>query len=62
MDTLITEKEAALQLCLTQSSLRKWRWLGRGPSFIKIGAAVRYDPGDIKRFITQNIHQARKGN
>ena len=37
MDTLITEKEAAKQLCLTQSTLRKWRWLGRGPSFIKIG-------------------------
>ena len=61
MDTLITEKEAAKQLCLTQSTLRKWRWLGRGPSFIKIGAAVRYDPGDIRRFITHNIHRSGTG-
>lgn len=58
MGALITEKEAAKQLCLTQSTLRKWRWLGRGPSFIKIGAAVRYDPDDIRRFITHNIHQS----
>jgi hypothetical protein len=61
MYILITEKEAAKQLCLTQSTLRKWRWLGKGPSFIKIGAAVRYDPEAIKRFITSNIQQSRYG-
>ena len=58
MDSLITEKEAAKQLCLTQSTLRKWRWLGKGPSFIKVGAAVRYDPEAIKRFIARNIQQS----
>ena len=27
------------------------RWSCRGPPFVKIGAAVRYDPDDIESFI-----------
>jgi hypothetical protein len=31
--------------------LRRWRWAGHPPRFIKIGAAVRYDPADMQEFI-----------
>ena len=48
---LLNEHEAAARLSVKVSTTRKWRWAGRGPQFIKIGAAVRYDPADLQEFI-----------
>ena len=48
---LLTETEVAGMLNLQVATLRRWRWMGQGPRFIKIGAAVRYDPQDITAFI-----------
>ena len=48
---LITEREAAARLGLAVSTLRRWRWAGKPPPFVKISAAVRYDPRVIREFI-----------
>ena len=48
---LITEREAAARLGLAVSTLRRWRWSGKPPPFVKISAAVRYDPRVIREFI-----------
>ena len=49
---LVNEDEAARMLALRVTTLRRWRWAGRGPRFIKVGAAaVRYDPLDLAAFI-----------
>ncbi len=42
--TLINEVQAARMLGLSVKTLRRWRWAGKPPSFVKIGSAVRYDP------------------
>ena len=60
MNSLITEHQAAEQMALTPSTLRKWRWLGKGPNFVKIGSAVRYEPSTIKAFIDKSVHQTTK--
>lgn len=52
---LLTEAQVAEQLSITTNTLRKWRWLGKGPVFIKIGAAVRYEADAIAMFIKSNI-------
>ncbi len=50
--TLLKETEAAEILSVEVATLRRWRWAGgKGPRFIKIGAAVRYDPADLVAFI-----------
>lgn len=49
--TLVNEAGAAHVLSLSVKTLRRWRWAGKGPRFIKIGAAVRYDPADLIAFI-----------
>ena len=54
METLVNEHEVALQLGLAVATLRRWRWAGRGPRFVKIGAAVRYAPGDLAAYVDQN--------
>ena len=47
-DRLLHEAEAAKILSVKVSTLRRWRWAGEGPRFLKIGAAVRYDPQELK--------------
>ena len=51
MSALVAEAEAARILGLSVKTLRRWRWAGRGPCFVKIGSAVRYDPRDLAAFI-----------
>ena len=48
---LINETEAARALGLKVTTLRRWRWAGKGPVFHKIGSAVRYHPDDLTTFI-----------
>ena len=48
---LLNETEAARILAMRVTTLRRWRWAGKGPRFVKIGAAVRYDPADLTAFI-----------
>ncbi len=50
-DHLLNETEAAARLSLSVKTLRRWRWAGKPPAFLKIGAAVRYDPMVIADFI-----------
>ena len=48
---LLTELEAAAFLSVEPTTLRRWRWAGHPPGFLKIGGAVRYDPADLQQFI-----------
>ena len=50
-DRLLNEKDVANALNVKVTTLRRWRWAGKGPQFLKIGAAVRYDPADLEAFI-----------
>ncbi len=50
-DRLLDEKEVASILNINVATLRRWRWAGKGPRFLKIGGAVRYAQSDIAAFI-----------
>jgi helix-turn-helix protein len=45
------EKEAAMILGCSVAALRKWRLLGKGPTYCKIGRLVRYGEADLAAFI-----------
>ena len=51
IERLMNEHEVAAKLGLKVATLRRWRWAGRGPPYIKIGSAVRYQPPDIDALI-----------
>ncbi len=55
---LIKERETAEILGIEVSTLRRWRWAGRGPAFCKFGAAVRYEPQVIAAYIAANRRQS----
>jgi hypothetical protein len=48
------EKEAAVILGCTVSALRKWRLLGKGPTYRKIGRLVRYADVDLAEYLYAN--------
>jgi hypothetical protein len=50
---LLTVSEVAALLRCSISSLNKWRCLGGGPAFVKVGARVRYRLSDVAAWITQ---------
>ena len=58
LPVLLTEHDVAHRLNLKVATLRRWRWSGDGPKFIKVGSAVRYVPRDLERYITSRARQS----
>jgi hypothetical protein len=53
---LLTETEAAEYLSLQPTSLRRWRLLGKGPRFCRIGSrAIRYTMESLEAFLADCI-------
>ena len=48
---LVDEREAAAILTVAPRTLQHWRWARRGPTFVKIGGAVRYNRNDLREFL-----------
>jgi hypothetical protein len=48
---LLKPADAAELLGISASTLAKWRMIGRGPEFVKLGSAVRYDPRRVDECI-----------
>ena len=57
-DRLLHETEVGKILSVKVSTLRRWRWAGLGPRFIKIGAAVRYDPQELKAYLANQVRSS----
>lgn len=55
MEELLTSAEAALRLRKPPRTLRQWRYVGRGPKYVKVGASVFYRPSDLQAWIEQQV-------
>ena len=53
VDPLVPEAGAAAFLAVSPKTLRKWRCVGGGPVFIKVGRAVRYRQSDLDDFVAE---------
>lgn len=51
IESLLNEYDVARITKLSVASVRRWRLLKRGPKYIKIGAAVRYQPEDVSAWL-----------
>lgn len=54
MNKLLNETEASEYLGCSVAALRKWRLLGKGPRYHKIGRLVRYSDADIAGYLEVN--------
>ena len=55
MVRLLTQREAALALRLSERTLERLRVSGGGPCFVKAGRAVRYREADIEAWIADRV-------
>jgi predicted DNA-binding transcriptional regulator AlpA len=53
-DTLLHERDAARVLGISIHWLRRKRWEGGGPAYIKYGRAVRYRCSDLEKWIADH--------
>jgi predicted DNA-binding transcriptional regulator AlpA len=51
---LLNEHDVAKLLGVSVATVRRWRLLRQGPTFIRVGAAsVRYRPEDLRAYLEQ---------
>jgi predicted DNA-binding transcriptional regulator AlpA len=51
LGALLNEHDVARITGLSVASVRRWRLLGQGPQFLKLGASVRYRTEDIAAWL-----------
>ena len=49
--TMLTDHEVAESYGLTVYCVRRWRYEGRGPKFLRLGGAIRYRAKDVQEFM-----------
>jgi predicted DNA-binding transcriptional regulator AlpA len=53
MDSLLNETQVSERLQVSLACLRKWRLLGQGPQYLKVGPLVRYRPEAVEQWVEQ---------
>jgi predicted DNA-binding transcriptional regulator AlpA len=51
MDQLMMEEDVSEKLKVSLACLRRWRLLGEGPQYVKLGPMVRYRSKDIEDWL-----------
>jgi predicted DNA-binding transcriptional regulator AlpA len=53
--TLLSQREAAALLSLSERTLERFRVSGTGPKFVCLGRSIRYRPTDIEAYIASRV-------
>jgi len=51
VQSFLNEQEVSKRLNVSVATLRRWRLEKRGPTFVKVGALVRYRPEDLDSWV-----------
>jgi predicted site-specific integrase-resolvase len=54
----LNQRELAERWNISPRSLERWRWLGQGPRFLKIGGRVVYRVEDIERYEAEQLRDS----
>jgi hypothetical protein len=54
----LNQTELSRRWNLSARTLERWRWLGQGPQFLKIGGRVVYRLEDIEAFEAEQVRTA----
>lgn len=58
MKSLLTPDQTAEHLCVSEMTLRKWRWEGKGPRFVKMGRKVLYRQTDLNEYVERQLRNS----
>ena len=56
----LNQVELSRRWKLSPRTLERWRWLGQGPSFLKLGGRVAYRIEDVEAFEAAGLHVTNK--
>ena len=51
----LNQIELAERWNISKRTLERWRWIGEGPAYLKIGGRVVYRLEDIERYETEQL-------
>lgn len=57
----LTQKDLAVRWRISPRTLEQWRWLGKGPRFIKVGARVIYPLEFVEAYEAERVHVCTLG-
>ena len=57
----LTQEQLAERWHISPRTLEQWRWLGKGPKFLKIGARVLYDVTEVEAYEAGQLCQNTNG-
>jgi hypothetical protein len=58
----LRQKQLADRWLMSPRTLEQWRWQGKGPQYLKIGARVVYRLEDVEAFESENLHLNTTGS
>ena len=56
MKAVFNPKELAQRWNISSATLERWRWLGVGPSYLKIGGRIRFPIHAVEQYEAQRTH------
>jgi len=59
--TMLNQDQLADRWQISPRTLEQWRWLGKGPRFLKVGARVLYRESDVETYEASQIYQNTSG-
>jgi hypothetical protein len=52
---LLTQAALARRWKVSPRTLERWRWLGRGPQYMKVGGQIRYRFVDVEAYEAEQL-------
>ncbi|WP_082557043.1 AlpA family transcriptional regulator [Modestobacter sp. Leaf380] len=59
--TVLSPSTLSECLDVSESTLRRWRALGEGPAFVRVGRQVRYRPSDVEEWLVDGARSSHVG-
>jgi Helix-turn-helix domain len=59
-DALWTTEELSEHIRVPVGTLKRWRRLGGGPPYLRLGRHVRYDPAAVREWLRAQGKEARR--
>jgi Helix-turn-helix domain len=53
----LNEIELSRRWGISHRTLQRWRWLKQGPTYLKVGGAIRYRIEDVEAFEAAQLRQ-----
>ena len=57
MQTHLRQKDLAERWHVSPRTLERWRWIGEGPQFLKVGGRVIYRLEDVETYERDHLHR-----